>query len=95
MSVYMLAVMAGAAVLAAWLCVRVPRLVPNSIPAAFAWVAAALGCGIAGRPLIELTRRTLGPDAAALLVVLPGSVCVFLAVGFSTLVVLRSLEPSD
>jgi hypothetical protein len=95
MGVYLVAVMVGAATIAAWLFVRVPRLVPTSIPAAFAWVAAALGCGFAGRPLIELTSRAFGPNAAALLVVLPGSVCVFLAVGFSTLVVLRSLEPSD
>lgn len=95
MSVYLLAVTAGSAILAAWVCVRVPRLVPTSTTAAFAWVAAALGCGIAARPLVELTSRALGPGAAALLVVLPGGVCVFLAVGFATLVVVRSLELSD
>jgi hypothetical protein len=93
--VYMLAVTAGSATLAGWICLRLPRLVPASTAGAAAWVAVALGCGIAGRPLVEVTTESLGPVAAAMLVVLPGGVCVFLAVGFATLTLARELELTD
>ncbi len=90
----MLVLTVGAATLAAWLALCVPRLVPHSLGAAWAWAAAALACGIAAPPLVELMTRTLGPAAAAALVVLPTGVCVFLAVGFAMLFVVRALETS-
>lgn len=91
----MFVVTVAAAMLAAWLLARVPRLVPSSSAAASAWTAAALACGIAAHPLIALITDRLGPVAAALLVVLPGGVCVFLAVGVATVLVVRELHASE
>ena len=90
----MLVLTAGSATLAAWICVCVPRFVPRSAGGAWAWVAAALACGMAARPLVHLTSQAIGPVAAAVLVVLPGGVCVFLALGFTMLFVVRALETS-
>jgi hypothetical protein len=95
MTVYLLAVTGGAATLAAWICVRAPRIVPTSTTAVSVWVAVALGSSIAAQPLVHLTTRELGAAAAALLVVLPSGVCVFLAIGFATRVVVRGLELTD
>jgi hypothetical protein len=92
--VYTLVLTVAAATLAAWLGVCVPSLVPRSMGAAWAWAAAALACGVAAPPLVVLITRELGPVAAATLVMLPTGVCVFLAVGFAMLFVVRALETS-
>jgi hypothetical protein len=68
----------GAALLALWLYVRIPRLRPQGV-LGFATAIVAGGIVIAATPeLIQLVGRPLGAFAAVFLVVLPAFSYIFL-----------------
>jgi uncharacterized membrane protein len=90
--IYVLVV--GAALLAMWLAVRVPRLAPRSRRGYGAALAAVVAVVVATPWLVHLVGAPLGAFAAIFLVVLPAFTYVFLATIWLLQLFGRLLRPS-
>lgn len=83
----------GSAVIALWIAARFPELAPSTSRGASMCIAAAICAFVATPPAIMLVGGMAGAFVAAMCVALPGGVCIFLAIAWMMLWVIRSIEP--
>jgi hypothetical protein len=84
---------AGAAVIALWIVARFPELAPRTTRGVSVGLGAAILAFVGIPPAIMLVGGHAGAIVAALFVVLPGAICIFLAIAWMMLWVIRSLDP--
>jgi hypothetical protein len=84
---------AGGAAIALWIVARFPELAPRSSRGVSIGVGAAILSFVGIPPAIMLVGGHAGAIVAALFVVLPGAICIFLAIAWMMLWVIRSLDP--
>ena len=84
---------AGAAAIALWVVVRVPRLAPQTGRGVTAWLVAAGVAAASTPPGIMLVGSVGGRIAAAMLVALPSGICIMLAVARMMLWDIRTVVP--
>lgn len=90
-----LALIAAVAAIALWVVVRYPSLAPRSVLGLTAWLAAAIALTVSARPMFALLGPIAGQVAALVFVEVTSGVCMMLAVGWTTLWVMRALTPTS
>jgi uncharacterized membrane protein len=90
---FMLFLTGSAAILALWLVARFPKLSPQSGRGVSMWLGGAILCFVAVPQTVMLVGGMFGALVAAMLVALPGGICIFLAIAWIMLYVLRSIQP--
>lgn len=95
MSPYLFAwvLFAGAAALALWIVARFPELAPRTGRGVSVGLGAAILAFVGTPPAIMVVGGLVGSVAAALLVALPGGICILLAIAWMMLWVIRAIQP--
>ncbi len=84
---------AGAAAIALWIVARFPRLAPTTARGVSVGLGAAILAFVGTPPAIMVVGEIGGVIAAAMLVALPGGVCILVAIAWMMLWVIRSIQP--
>ena len=83
----------GGAAIALWIVARFPELAPRTPRGVTIGLGAAIVAFVGTPPAIMLVGGIGGAVIAALFVVLPGMTCIFLAIAWMMLWVIRSIDP--
>jgi hypothetical protein len=83
----------GSALLALWIIVRFPRLTPTTGKGVSVGLGVAIALFVGTPPAIMVIGGAVGFIGAAMLVVLPAGICIFLAIAWIMLFVMRAIEP--
>jgi hypothetical protein len=83
----------GAAAIALWIVARFPDAGPRSARGVSIALGAAILAFVGTPPAIMFVGGLAGAIAAALLVALPGGICILLAIAWMMLWVIRSIQP--
>ncbi len=83
----------GGAAIALWIVARFPELAPSTPRGVSVGLGAAILAFVGTPPAIMIVGGLAGAVVAALLVVLPGAICIFLAIAWMMLWVIRSIQP--
>jgi hypothetical protein len=93
MHVFMLFLTGAAALLAAWIVVRLPRLTPQSGQAITVWLCATIAVFIGAPFAVTLVGQAFGAFLAIFCVALPSGICIFLTIAWVMLYVMRAIAP--
>ena len=91
--VFMYALSVSSALLAVWIIARFPALTPTSARGVSAGLAGAILSVVLTPPAVMLVGGVAGAIPAAMLVALPSGICIFLAIAWIMLYVVRSIQP--
>jgi hypothetical protein len=83
----------GSALLALWIIVRFPALTPTTGKGVSIGLGVAVAMVFGTPPAIMVVGSTAGLVGAAMLVALPAGICIFLAIAWMMLFVIRAIEP--
>jgi hypothetical protein len=83
----------GAAAIALWIVARFPELAPRTPRGVTIGLGTAILAFVGTPPAIMFVGGLAGALVAALFVVLPGAICIFLAIAWMMLWVIRSIDP--
>jgi hypothetical protein len=90
---FSLVLIAASALLALWVIVRFPGLTPTSGKGVSAGIGLAIVMFLGTPPAIMVVGGVAGFVGAAMLVVLPAGICIFLAIAWIMLFVIRAIQP--
>jgi hypothetical protein len=85
----------GSAAIALWIAARFPTMAPRTATGVSVWVACSFASTFAAPVGFTSLDPLVGRTAALLIVAVTSGVCVMLTVGWASIWVIRSIEPSS